>query len=434
MANDVTGNTSEVVAQIFTDEFEKNRVLTKTVNTQIIQGLHSPMTGDVVFLKRPHQYKSKETTTGDLTGLNRNELISGRAAATVQNYITVDIEWTNKEEALELNQLREIIAPAAEELVTTFETNLNNFMNINSGLSYGTPGTVVDAWSDVSGAGALMKSIGVPSAGNSYYAMNPFSQNNLADAQSGLTSADSLVRTAWENAQISGNFGGLRSLMSNSMSTYQAGADAGNSSGTLDATPDATYDTHKDTMIQTLALTGLTINITDALRPGDILEFTGTGADARSYVNVKTRNTAFGAAGAPLKWRCTVVTGGSTDGSGEVTITVTNAAIFGSVVPDSQYTNISAPLVSGDAFTILGVIDTTYQNQLFYHENAYAVGTVSLPKLSATDTTAETEDGISIRVTKDSNSTANTQFYRVDLLPAFSAMNPLFAGKGFGVP
>jgi len=76
----------------------------------------------------------------------------------------------------------------------------------------------------------------------------------------------------------------------------------------------------------------------------------------------------------------------------------------------------------------------TYQNQLFYHENAYALGTVSLPKLAATDTVAETSDGITLRVTKDSNSTANTQFYRIDLLPAFSVMNPLFAGKGFGVP
>lgn len=432
MANDVSGNSSTKVAKVFTKAFERNLVLTKTINTQIIQGLNNPETGDIAFLKRPHQFKAKRTSDGDMTGLNRNELVSGRVASTVQDYITVDIEWTNREEALNLNQLDKILAPAAEEMVTELETSLNNFMNLNSGLSFGSPGTAINSFTDVSGAGALMQSIGVPLAGNKYYTMNPFAQSNLASAQSGLTAADSLVRTAWENAQISGNFGGLRAMMSNSMSTFQAGATS-DRSGTLDATPDATYATHKDSMVQTLALTGLSTTITDAVRPGDIIEFTGTGALARSYVNVKTRNTAFGADGSPLKWRCTVVTGGSTNGSGEVSITVTNAAIFGSTPVDDQYTNISAPLTSGDVFTILGATDVTYQNSLFYHTDAFALGTVALPKLSATDTSIVTDSGISIRVTRDSNSTANSQFYRIDLLPAFAVANPLFSGKGFGV-
>lgn len=431
MANNLSSNVSTKVAKVILEGFEASRVLSKTINTTIVDGQIQPDTGSTVYVKRPTQYSGIETSDGDISASTLNDIAVGRAAATVQNYITVPVNYINLEEITQLDQLQELLAPAAAELATKLELNLGQRMIEQSALTYGTPGTAVDAWSDVAGANALLGSIGVP-VGDRYYIMNDFTQVNLASAQ-GALKFDPAVKTAWEQARISTPFAGMTSMASNALKQYTSGA-AVDRAGTLAATPNATWATHKDTMIQTLSLTGLTASTANAVRAGDVLEFTGTGASARSFVNVATRQTVLGADGTPVKWRCTVVTGGNTDGAGAVTVTVTNAAIYGAAGgQDQQYTNISAPLTSGDVFNILGSTSTVYQPSMFYHKNAFAIATIKLPKLFATDTIATTKDGLSFRVTRYSDGDRNKQKWRIDLLPVFATLNPLFAGKGFGV-
>jgi len=429
MANNLSSNITRKIMRAFLPAFEKQRVLTKTVDTQTFQGKFNPASGDYVDIKRPHQYFSVRTSGGDISSSTDNSILSGKATATVQNYITVAIPWTNKEEALSLDQLEEIVRPAAETCVIELETSFCDYMIKNAGLSYGTPGTVVDAWSDVAGCKSLMDSIGVP-AGEHYYVMNPYTVQNLASAQTGLSADPSrLVQTAWEKAQISMPFAGLQAVSSNSLSSWTSG-ESTDRTGALAATPTATYVAHKDTMIQTLSVTGLTASKTGALKAGDILEFTGTGSSARSYINVRTGKPFTNASGAAVKWRCVVTADADTDASGDATVYVANAAIKET---NGQYNNISAALTSGDVFTILGAVSTAYQPNLFYHKSAFAIAFVKLPKLYSTDTVAVTSDGVAIRLSKYSDGDANTQTIRFDLLPAFGTMNPLFAGKGFGV-
>ena len=427
MANNLSSNITRQLLRAFIPEFEKQRVLSKTVNTQLFQGRFNPSSGDYVDIKRPHQYLAKRTSDGDISALTANSIISGKATAQVQNYITVDIDWTNKEEALQLDQLTEILAPAATQVVIELETSFCDFMIQNAGLSTGTPGTVIDAWSDIATQMSLMKSLGVQSM-EYYSVVNPFTIQNLASVQTGLSADPSrLVQTAWENAQISSPFAGLRVISSNSMSTWTV-SDSADQTGALAADPDVTYVTHKDTMIQSLSVTGLTAAA--VVKAGDIIEFTGTGADARSYVNPRTQKTIFGADGGPVKWRATVTADATMDGSGDGTLLVAGPAIYES---GGQYNNISAALVSGDVFDILGTASTEYQPDLFYIRDAFAIAFVKIPKIYATDTIAVTEDGVAIRCTKYGDGDANTQKIRFDCLPAFGVMNPFWAGKGFGL-
>ena len=426
MANDLNSNVTQKVAKIFLKEFQSARVASKAVTTDLITPQFTPDFGEQVRFKRPHQYRAIKTPGGDISASTKNAIISGSAPADVQEYITVPIDWTNREEALELNQLQEIIRPAALECATKMDNDLTRFMVHNSGLHYGTPGTAISKWSDVAGPGSIMEAIGVPQ-GDRMYMMNPFAAQDLADTQSGLASGDNnLVNTAWREAQISRNFGGLKAMMANSLVGIQLGALAG-SSGTVSATPNGTYLTHKDSMIQTITLTGLTVSTTDALRPGDTIEITQAN---RARLNLKTREVVFDSSG-PLKWTYKVVTGGDTDGAGTVTITVTSAAINET---DGQYQNIENPITAGDTFTILGTANATVQPNLFFHKQAFGLGTIKLPKLHTWDTVITSADGISIRVTKYADGDKNEQSIRFDLLPIHSVLNPQFAGTGFGVP
>ena len=427
MANNLDSNITRQLMRAFIPAFEKQRVLSKTVNTQLFQGRFNPSSGDYVDIKRPHQYLAKRTAGGDISALTANSIISGKATATVQNYITVDIDWTNREEALKLDMLTEILAPAAETCVIELETSFCDFMIQNAALSIGTPGTVIDAWSDIASQMSLMKSLGVP--GMQYYSVvNPYTIQNLASAQTGLSADPSrLVQSAWENAQVSSPFAGLRVISSNSMSTWTV-SDSADQDGALSAAPDATYVTAKDSLTQSLAVTGLTAAA--VVKAGDIIEFTGTGALARSYVHPRTQKTIFGADGNPVKWRAVVTADATMDGSGDGTLVVAGPAIYES---SGQYNNISAALTTGDVFSILGTASTEYQPDLFYIRDAFAIAFVKIPKLYSTDTIAVTSDGIAIRCSKYSDGDANTQKIRFDLLPAFGVMNPFWAGKGFGL-
>jgi len=422
MANNLNSNVTRKVARVFLDAFESNRVVTKTVDTQLLSGKFNPSSGSTVDFKRPHDYNSIRTSGGDISASTKSDIIAGKATGTVQNYFTVATEWGNVEEALELDQLDEILAPMARRIVTDLEVDLASYMLKNASLKYGSHGTAVDAWGDVAGAGALMDSLGVPMSADKYYLMNPFTTTSLASAQNGLNAADGLVRTAWEKSQISSNFGGMMAMTSNALSSFTSGTGA-DRAGTLSAAPDATYVTAKDTMTQSLAVTAFQANMT--VKAGDMV----TIADV-NRLNLDTKQPMIDASGNNVAWTGVVTADVTLGASGEGTLVVAGPAIYEA---NGQYNTVDAAPANGAVVNILSASATLYQPNLFFVKQAFGIGTVKLPKLYATDTIATTSDGMSIRVTKYADGDANTQKVRFDLLPAYATFNPFFAGQGFGV-
>lgn len=421
MANNFDSNVTRQLARVFLDKFEASRVLTKAVDTQLLSGRLNPRSGTTVDFKRPTDYVSTRTADGDISS-SKNDIITGKATGTVQNYFTVALEWTDIDQALKMDQLDQLIAPAAARIVTDLEVDLANFMLKNLGLSVGDPDTAVNAWSDVADAAAMMKSIGVPEDGNWYYVMNPYVTADLADAQNGLYSgSNDLVDTAWERAMISKNFAGFQAMTSNALKTFTAGTGA-DRVGAITATAiDDTYATHKDTMIQTIEVDGL--QATGTVKAGEIIEFT-----TKYHRSLATRETIING-GSPVKYRA-VVTEDASISSNTVELKIAGPAIFES---GGQYNTVSAALAEDDEVTILNTAGTDYQPNLFFHKQAVGMGTVKLPKLYATDTIATTEDGISIRVTRYSDGDTAKQKVRFDLLPAYACFNPFFGGQGHGL-
>lgn len=420
MANSFNpSNITNKVMRAFLKRFESSLVLCKTIDTQLYDGEFTPQFGDKIRIKRPLRYKTIRTSDGDLTGESAAPIIVGNAFAEVQDFITVYVELSNKDEALEADQLEELLNPTAIEVVTELENSLATFMRTNVNLSTGTPGTAVTTWEQVANSGALMQSIGVP-AGDWYYVMNPYTQTKLASAQSGLL-ADKLVTSAWERAQISMNFGGMRAISSNALSTFTNGTCA-DRAGTLAATPSGLYTTYKDTMIQTLSVAGFTAG--GVIAAGEVVEITG-----RYYLNQSTRNTVVDAAGTVLKFRGVVTETATMNSSGAGSIKIAGPGIYEAT---GAYNTVSAALTSGDVITVLGSSAATVAPNLFFHKQAFSLASVKLPKLNTWDTVAKSQSGFSCRVTKFSDGVKNMQQYRIDMLPAFACNNPFFGGLGYG--
>lgn len=422
MPNSLSSNTVEDLARIFTEKAESSRVVSKTVDTQLLTPRLTPRTGGEVSFKRPTDYNAIETSDGDISLSTKSDIITGKTTGVVQNYITVATEWENVEEALELDQLDELLAPMAARAITQLELNMGMYMIKNAGLLYGSVGSGISAWSDVAGAHAYMESIGVPMEGERYYVMNPFSTTNLADTQSGLASGDnSLVNTAWQKAQIARNFGGMQAITSNALKSYTSGT-LSDRVGSLSATPSGGYTSYKDTMIQPLEVENFGAG-TDTIKAGEVIQVTG-----RNRLNLSTREPIFAADGSQVLWTG-VVTEDVTLAGGAGTILVSGAAINEA---NGQYNTVDSALTSGDVVTVLGSASKVYQPNMFYHKKAFGLGTVKLPKLYDTDTVTTSEDGFSIRVSRYADGDSNKQKIRFDILPAFITFNPFFAGQGWG--
>ena len=424
MANNFDSNITRKLARVFLDKTESTRVLSKNVNTQLLSNAFNPSTGDTIDFKRPTDYKSSRTATGDVSGGNAESIITGKASGTVQDYFTVELDWAEADEAIKMDQLDELIAPAAQRIVTDLEVDYANFMRKNAGLLAGTYGTAVSTWDHVASAGAVMASTGIPSDSGWCYAVNPYTQTNLSSNQRSLGaggSAGGLISEAHRKAILSDDFAGMKVMTATTLSSATSGAGA-DRVGALASNPDVTYATAKDTMTQSLAVSGFQADL--AIKAGEVVQITG-----RNRLNLSTRQPIIDDAGANVVFTATVKADVTLSGTGTGTIVVSGPAIYEA---NGAYNTVDSAPVSGDVVTLLGAASTIYQPNLFWHKQAFGIGSVPIKKLYSTDTLATTKDGLQIRVSKGASIRENKQIVRFDLRPAYSVLNPFFAGQGWG--
>ena len=423
MANNFDSNFTRKLARTFLEKFDSSRVLSKNVNTQLLSGKFDPSTGTIVDFKRPTDYTSVRTSAGDLSSNTASDIITGKASGTVQDYFSVHVDFNEADEALKMDQLDELLAPMATRIKTDLELDFAAFMMKNCNLVYGSVGVGVSTWDQIAGAGALMQSVGVPMDMPWCYAVNPFTQRSLASNQRSLgNGSDRLVNEAHEEAVISRNFAGFKVMTATTLASYTTGSGA-DRSGTLEANPDVTYVTAKDTMTQSLSLTGLAVGI--VIAPGEPIQIAG-----RNRLNLSTRQPILDETGATVLFRGVVTTGATVNGSGNATITVSGPAIYEA---GGSYNTVASAPVSGDVVTLgCATQNKLIQPNLFWHPQAFGIGSVPLKKLYSTDTIATTADGLQFRVSKGTSFLQNKQLVRFDFRPAYACLNPFFAGQGYG--
>ena len=421
MANNLDSNVSQIVLKKFLPGFMSDLVLCKTVDRQLLAGEINSSTGESVSFKRPHQFSSERTADGDITGKAKNGLISGKATGRVGNYITVAVEWAQIEEALKLNQLDQILAPIHARMVTDLETELAHFMMNNGALSLGTPNSPIAKWSDVAQTATFLKDIGIK-VGDNYAVMDPWSAQRLADAQTGLHASDQLVRTAWENAQIPGNFGGIKALMSNGLASREQGDFGGTL--TVKTAPTVDYTAIKDSYQFTVTLTGATASKTGFFKAGDQVKFTAT-----HWLNQQSKQTLYNGSTA-ISFTATVLEDANSDGTGDVTVKLSGVPVYDAV--NKQYNAVDRKVAAGDEVVVFGTAKQQMKPNLFFNKMFCGLGTIPLPKLHSIDSAVATYEGFSIRVHKYADGDANKQMMRFDLLPAYVCFNPHFGGQFFG--
>ena len=405
------------------DRVEAARLLSKGVDSQTFKGAFDPTTGDTISIKRPTDYRTVRTPDGDLTSTTAQSIITGKASATVQDYISVEVDYQEADEALKMgNDNERFFDDIANRIVIDLELDFASFAMKNCGLRSGTPGEGVDSWSEIAQSGALLQSTGCPMNKRWNYYLNPYSQVALANEQRSL-GVNPEVERATEQALVSRNFAGFDVYTATTLASYTTGSGA-TRAGTVAVTPNVTYAAAKDTMTQQIAVTGFQANL--AISAGETIEITG-----RNRLNLATRTQATRADGTPVLFTGTVVSDVTLDGSGDGTITITGPAIFEA---SGGYNTTATAVTSGDVVTLGGSADSLIAPNMFWHPDAFTIAYVDMKKLQATDTIYRSTDGLVMRCSKDSSIRANKQIVRFDLRPAYGTTNPFLAGQSFGAP
>ena len=118
MANNFLSNFTNKLMRVFLEKFETARVLSRNVDTQLLDGKFDPSTGDTVFFKRPTDYTSERDPDGDLSGKTAKDIVTGKASGVVQDYFTVHVDFNEADEAIKMDQLDQLLAPMATRIVT----------------------------------------------------------------------------------------------------------------------------------------------------------------------------------------------------------------------------------------------------------------------------------------------------------------------------
>ena len=420
MANSLQSNYNKKLLMQFTKSFMSELTIAKSVERQVLVGDFDATTGGQVAMKRPTQYAPQRTNDGDLSAANTNPIKVGQVIGEVGQYCTVLVEATQTEKALQLNQLDELLRPAAVDMAIAVESELARRMVSAAALTSGTKGTLINKWADVANAGALMKQAGLPE-GDKYCVVNNFEQVALADKQNGL-GVNPNVNDSWSSATIATRFGGFdRVLTSSNLAQYTQGTAT---AAALSATPVATYTQYKDTYQMSLALSGVT-PATGTFKAGQQIQIA-----ASKLVNFRNRNIVRSTAG-DVPITLTVLEDATASGGVIAALKVSGAAIFENGV-DAAFNTVNRALASGDAIVFLGSASSTQTPALAYHKGFFGMGSVQLPKLDSLDSMVMNYEGFSIRVHKFSDGKANKSFYRYDLLPTFCCFNPFWAAQVSG--
>ena len=272
----------------------------------------------------------------------------------------------------------------------------------------------------------MLQSAGVPMDDMWTYAVNPYTQRSLASDQRSL-GGEIGTMTANQRATITDNFAGMRVMTATTLGSLTTDS-AADRVGAVNGAPTATYVAAKDTMTQSITVDAFGANL--AIKAGEVVQVTAASG-AVNRLNLSTREAVVDETGANVVWTGVVTTDVTLDGTGAGTITVTGPAIFEA---SGQYNTVSQAIADNDVITLLGSASTLYQPNLFWHKQAFAIGSVPLKKLNSTDTIATTEDGLQFRVSKGVSFRENKQLVRFDFRPAYGVMNPFFAGQGWGNP
>ena len=366
----------------YEDEFDRN--------------INGYKVGETVSVRRPTDFTVRDGKTAIV-----QDVVEGKIPITVDKQKGVDFKFSSQDLTLQIGELSErVIKPAMIQLANQIDMDVMALYNeIPQHVTI--PAGGIDSFADFSLAPALMDKLAIPQE-DRYAVLTPTDHWAFLGSQTALYIQD-VAKDAFRRGRI-GPVAGIDTYMSQNCPTHTGGSrttsDLVNES-IVDGTH--TWANSKDSTYKTMGVDGMS-GATDTVKKGDI--FTVAGLNAVNPVSKANLGflkqfvamedaTATGNAIAALKFWPPMIMSGA------------QQTVFAN----------SDGIIDNDVLIWYGTASTAFQQNLFFHKNAFALTMVPLVKPpGAIDVARRTYKGVSVRVIPYYDGTNDDSNWRLDVL------------------
>ena len=385
---------------------------------QVYRGLESEFTntingyekGDTVSMRRPTDFTVRDGATA-----SNQDVTEGKVALSVDKQKGIDFGFTSKELTLSIGELSErVIKPAMVQLANQIDRDLMAlYQKVPNWV--GTPGQVVNSYTDFAKAPERLDEYAVPTSMRSAV-LSPQDHWGLLGSQSSLYIQDA-AKGAYRNGSL-GMIGGIDTYMAQNVPTHTVGVATGTPK-VNGADQNVTYASVADgDFTQSLVTDGWTNSTTGIVKAGDVFTIAGVYA-----VNPVTK------AALPFLKQFTVIADANSGAStGPATLT-----IYPAIISSGAFQNVSAVPANDADIVVLGTGGSGYRQNLVFHKNAFALAMVPLiSPPGAVQVSRKSYKGTSVRLIPTYDGTNDKSNFRLDCLYGVKAIDPRLATRVSG--
>lgn len=347
--------------------------------------------GDTLTIRKPADFTVRNTITA-----SAQDVTEGKTSIVINQVAGVDFSFTSQQLTLNIGDLSErVIRPAMVQIANQIDVQVMAlYKDIPQWV--GTPGQLIQSFAGFAKGAQNMDQRSVPQGGRTAV-LAPADFWALAGSQTALFS-QAINNKSYREGEI-GKIGGIDTYMSQNAPTFTTGP-MGGTPAVNGGAQGTTYDT-TGVNTQSLITNGWTASAAQRVRVGDVFTIAGV-----FDVNPVTKATL------PILKQFVVKADGSSDGSGNLTLTISPQ-----IITSGAFQTVSAVPANGAALTFVGTANTNYSNSLFFDRNAFALVTVPMVKPpGAVDCSRQSKNGINVRVIPFYDGVNDKSTWRLDVL------------------
>lgn len=396
--------TIDMITRKSLEILENNLVITRNVNRQYDDSfaVTGAKIGSTLRIRLPD--RALVTDGAALTAQDDNEQYTTLSVSSQKH---IGVSFTSAELALSMDDFAErVLKPRISQLASSVDADVaNSFKQI--GNSVGTPGTtpatalvMLQAQQKLNENAATMSP--------RYLTVNPAANAALVNGLSGFFNPTDVISRQFKNGMMGESVLGYDEVnMSQSIKSFTTGSRTA-TGGTLSAAVSTQGAT-------TIAITGAGADAT--VKIGDV--FTVAGCYA---VNPQTREST------GSLFQFVALADVTLNGSGAGNITV--APIY---TASNALATVDSFPASGAAVVFVGAASTSYAQNMAYHKDAIAFATADLLLPQGVDMASRAvHNGISLRIVRQYDISADTLPCRVDILYGYNTIRPQMACRMWG--
>jgi P22 coat protein - gene protein 5 len=394
----------QIIARLAAGMLADKMQFIKTIDKEpyeTFKGENGYNAGDTVSISKPARFIANNTQ--DVTSAIQ-DVEESRIPLALTGISNVAVNFTSNEIATDFD-LRGWAKRVVEPAMTTIQNDIESKVLISAKNAVpnavGNPGSSLFDTDMMLAAREVMNKGLCPMDEKRYALLDSSAMRKAVNARKGLFQASDEVAKQYKQGYM-GQSDGFTFLENNLLPTHTNGNDV---TGVTVKTTVSSQGT------STVVLTGVTAN-TGTITAGTVITIADVFAVHPTTYQTLDNLQQF-----------TVVTGGTADGSSDLSITVYPALR----TTGTQKTINRFPTAS-DVVTFVGAASTGYTNSLAYHQSAFRFVSAPLVLPGGLDMAAqETVDGITVRVLRGFDIKTSQLIQRFDVLYGFCAPRPEWA-------